>query len=239
MNVPKTENLPLPPTAEATLALGLTRLGLTLPESVTTHLLQYFSELKKWSQRINLIAKAPDSEIMETHFLDSLTLLPLVSEKAATAKPYNLMDVGTGAGFPGLVLKIACPDLAVTLVEPREKRVSFLKQIIRNLKLQGVKVVTAHLRPADREQMAQLGRFSMITCRALTDTAGFLTLCQEFSQPGGGKVLCMKGPKAQEELANWRATDPASPYQLAEIRETQLPFSLAPRSLVVFVHRGQ
>lgn len=227
---------PLPPTADATLELGLQRLGLTIPLAAKEQLLLYFSELKKWSQRINLIAKASDAEIMENHFLDSLTLLPLVASPPASPLPYNLMDVGSGAGFPGLVLKIACPALPVTLVEPREKRVSFLKQIIRTLRLQEIKVVTAHLRPADQEQVAQLGQFSIITCRALTETSEFLALCQAFSLPGG-KVLCMKGPKAEAEIINWRASSPLSPYQLNEIRETQLPFSKALRSLVVFAMR--
>lgn len=223
----------LPPTAEATLDLGLQRLGLTIPAAGKEQLLRYFAELKKWSQRINLIAKASAAEIMETHFLDSLTLLPLVAAPPAPPLPYNLMDVGSGAGFPGLVIKIACPELQVTLVEPREKRVSFLKQIIRTLSLSGIKVVTAHLRPADQEQVAQLGQFSLITCRALTETAEFLALCQPFSPPGG-QVLCMKGPKAAVEIRHWQEEAPHTPYRLKEIRETQLPFSLAHRSLVVF-----
>ena len=89
------------------------------------------------------MAKAEEKVLIESHFLDSLTMLPLVKD----CPPPGLMDVGSGAGFPGLALKIVCPDLLVTLVEPRQKRTSFLRNVIRILGLE--KIVVLETRPLE------------------------------------------------------------------------------------------
>lgn len=186
----------------------------------------YFSELEKWNRKMNLVAKAAEPVIIETHFLDSLTLLPEIGVGP-------LLDVGSGAGFPGLALKIARPELQVTLLEPRQKRVSFLQHVIRCLKLGGVEVVANRLAPDDHSFGEAYGQFPLITSRALAEIDPFLALVAPLSTPEG-RVLCMKGPRCAEELAAWQQKSPHSPFAVEHAKHFKLPFSGAERSLVVF-----
>ena len=206
---------------------GLEQLGLEqLAGPSLSQLWDYFTELAKWNRKMNLVAQAPDKEILENHFLDSLTLLPVI-----TAGP--LLDVGSGAGFPGLVMKIACPELSVTLLEPRQKRVSFLRHIIRTLHLTGIEVVASRLETTDQGFSQTHGQFPLITCRALAEIAPFLSMVEAITPPQG-KVLCMKGPKVDEELVAWRQQSPTSPFVIERQLTFSLPFSGAKRSVVIF-----
>lgn len=205
---------------------GCDGLQLALSEEVIDKLLLYLQELTKWNRKINLIGKAPEKEIIEKHFLDSLLLLSHLDN----AEDLHLLDVGSGAGFPGLVLKTACPALQLTLVEPRQKRVSFLRHIIRTLQLDTVDIIDARLEPAEKQQE---NTFPIITSRALSTIAEFLELISHHSSPGG-LVICMKGPKAEEEIGQWKKTSPQSPFTLIDSTEYRLPFSGGIRNLVTF-----
>ena len=208
---------------------GLSRLGLDLSDRAIDQLCTYLAELQKWNKRINLVGAAPLETLIETHFLDSLTLLPLVQN----CPPPGLMDVGSGAGFPGLVLKIACPDLEVTLLEPRQKRTSFMRQVIRTLGLKGVSVLETRLEK-DNDQLSEWQNATpLLTSRAFASINLFLDLAEPFCAPGG-KVICMKGRKAAAEVAEWQKLSATSPFTLTETIETALPFTDIPRKLLVF-----
>ncbi len=215
-----------------TMAMGANSLGIRLDETVIDRLCLYFAELLKWNSKMNLVAKASDRQIIETHFLDSLTLLPLLD---GFPVPPALLDVGSGAGFPGLVLKTARPRLPVTLVEPRAKRVSFLKHMVRTLGLHGISVLATRLEKGICTLAGSPRQFQVITSRAFTDIAQLLELAAPFS-PAGGKVICMKGPKAGEEVETWER-QPHSPYTLSGITTCILPFSKATRKLVIFTRK--
>lgn len=225
--------------AKQVLAEGLQRMGLALvhENDALDRLVVYFRELKKWNRRYNLVAaKATDLEILEKHFLDSLTLIPSILPQDGAAPPhvsFSLLDVGSGAGFPGLVLKVACPKLVVTLVEPRQKRVSFLRHIIRTLGLKGVEVVCGRLGEEETTLAGWEGKFAAITSRALTDTASFLAMAARFCAPNG-RIICMKGPKGLEEAKLFQEGDRQGPFGLTAIKEWRLPFSRASRVLLVF-----
>ena len=209
--------------------LGLEKLGLDLSAGSIDQLCAYLTELQKWNRRINLVAAAPQETLIETHFLDSLTLLPLVKN----CPPPGLLDIGSGAGFPGLVLKIACPNLEVSLIEPRQKRTAFMRQVIRSLGLKGVSVLETRLEKDNPELTAWHNATPMLTSRAFASINLFLDLAAPFCAPGG-KVLCMKGRKAEEEIAEWQQLSGASPFKLTETIETALPFTDIPRKLLVF-----
>ena len=212
------------------LATGLGILEIALPPDSYDRLARYFAELKKWSRKINLIAKsATDEQIIENHFLDSLTLLPLL-----TGSGSHLLDIGTGAGFPGLVCKAARPDLPVTLVESRAKRVSFLGHIVRTLGLQNTTILCC--RVEDEEVLPSHQTFSHITGRAVTEIGPFLTMVERFSLASPRLVL-MKGPKWREELDAALTVIEQSSFKLEEIKECVLPFSGAKRALVLFDRR--
>ena len=195
-------------------------------------LLQYIDELKRWNQKINIIARQTDDlQIIENHFLDSLTLLPLLKR---WSQP-TLLDIGTGGGFPGLVLKAAYPSLAVTLVEPREKRVSFLKHIVRNLNLEEVEIISGRIEKRQPLPKAlQNRKFDLVTSRALTDAATFLSMAEPFCSPGGIGV-CMKGPKKEKELEIIRNNNrKENSLRLLDSIEWRLPFSGKSRYLLLF-----
>ncbi|MFA6283082.1 MAG: 16S rRNA (guanine(527)-N(7))-methyltransferase RsmG [Desulfurivibrionaceae bacterium] len=214
---------------------GLAAMAIALDTQAQAQLVTYCGELLRWSAKINLVAKAPLREIWETHFLDSLTLLQVLPPQESAQLP--LLDIGTGAGFPGLALKAARPELPVILVEPRQKRVSFLRHVIRTLGLKDIEVLCGRLEKTSGVVAGQPLSVPLVTSRAFTDISEFL-LHTAAVNPAGGRVICMKGPRATEEIEAWRLAQPESPYRLQEIVELTLPFSGKARNLVVFTKEG-
>lgn len=215
------------------LSTGLAQLGIALPDDSSRRILLYLDELMKWNRKMNLVGAAPANELIESHFLDSLTLLPFTD----TLIPGDrILDIGTGAGFPGLVLKAAAPALDITLAEPRQKRCAFLRHASRCMGLNDVRVLDLFLRPED-PPVALTGQFSLVVSRAVTDLADFLRLAHPFTRHGG-MVVCMKGPKAETELAAWQESGAQrEKYELGEIKSFTLPFCNAERHLVMFTKK--
>jgi 16S rRNA (guanine527-N7)-methyltransferase len=209
----------------ALMASGCPALGLHLDREVVERLALYHEELGRWSRKINLIAKETTGrQIIENHFLDSLTLLTQLGDHV------HLLDVGTGAGFPGLVCKAARPEITVTLVEPRLKRVSFLRHIIRTLKLDDVSVLACRIE--DERLLPSSTSFTHITGRAVTDVGTFLTMVARLIK-ADTEIICMKGPKWRQELEAAAETIQAQNLLLVRTLQFELPFSGAQRSLLV------
>ncbi len=205
---------------------GCSKLNISLSAENIDRLVLYYTELMKWNRKMNLVARAGEKETLESHFLDSLTLLPFILSEGHA----SLLDVGTGAGFPGLVIKAVCPELNLTLCEPRAKRVTFLRHIVRTLRLDQVKIMAERLKPLPEEDVQQ---YPLITSRAVTSINDFLALVKGHCRTGG-IIICMKGPRAEEEISQWRTNAPASPFRLMNIIEKTLPFSGAQRNLILF-----
>ena len=211
---------------------GLDILGIDVSPAAVHRLSVYFNELKKWSKKVNLIAKSTsDEQIIDNHFIDCLTLLPLLRGAGI-----HLLDIGTGAGFPALVCKAAELELSVTLVEPRQKRVSFLGHIVRTLELPKVKILAC--RAEDEAQLPATSTFTHITARAVTDLAALLQMVERFA-PSAAQLICMKGPRWQEELAAAQEILARSAYTLDRVEHCTLPFSGAERSLLLFTNNAE
>jgi 16S rRNA (guanine527-N7)-methyltransferase len=223
--------------AEKFLAQGLKNFGLALedqPEALA-RLSLYFEELNKWNQKVNLVARSLDErQILENHFLDSLTLLILLNPKMHQE---TVLDIGSGAGFPGLVLKAACPNLSITLVEPLKKRYYFLKHIIRTLNLSGVEVFNIYLDEKKATIELPARHFTMVTSRAFTEVSRFLRLGSAYLREEG-RIVMMKGPGLDEELANLAQDDMSKQFQLTEKRKLLLPYAKKERWLVSFSRIG-
>jgi len=206
------------------LTVGCKGLGFELDAQVVEQLHLYFNELKKWSKKVNLIAKGTgDFQILENHFVDSLALLKQLDEGAA------LVDIGTGAGFPGLVCKVVRPDMKLYLVEPRAKRVSFLNHISRTLALKNVEVKCSRIE--DEIDFFKSQTVTHITCRAVSDLATFIEMTSIFD--GAAKRLCLKGPKWKEELVEAEGQLAKHNLMFEKVDEYQLPVSGAERAIVV------
>ena len=210
------------------LVRGGAQLGLAMDAAGVERLLVYLAELMKWSRRVNLIARdTPEAQVVETHFLDSLTLLPFLDG----AGEVHLLDVGSGAGFPGLALACVRPDARFTLCEPRQKRVSFLRHVVRTLGLATVEVVAerveAHL--ADWP-----GRFTHITSRAVAEPAAFLPLVRPLVTPATRVLLMLaraEGLAGIDRLVS-------GPWRVDAEHRFVLPFSGAPRLVAAVVPDG-
>jgi 16S rRNA (guanine527-N7)-methyltransferase len=203
--------------------MGLARLDISLDSDSVDSLQVYCQELQKWNRRMNLVARnTPDGEVLEKHFLDSLTLLPVIRQYGGADA--TLLDVGTGAGFPGLALAAAMDSLQVTLVEPRQKRISFIRHIIRTLQLTNVRVFEDRL-----ENAGDLFgyNFTFITSRAVADAARFLNMIKGI--PGPETVVILM--QAAGGMENWQESTRQGDWHLIENRKFQLPFSGASRSL--------
>ena len=147
----------------------------------------YLKELLKWNRKINLTSIRSEKGIVLKHFLDSLSVYPLVPNYS------SILDIGSGAGFPGIPLKIVQPTLEITLIDSVRKKVDFQRQIIRMLCLKGMKSI--HGRVQDKETLKDLGgQFDITLSRAFSDLQTLLILSFPFLKEGG-KVIAMKGER--------------------------------------------
>lgn len=179
---------------------GAKRLGLTLTSLQADAFISYRNLLVEWNERFNLTALTDDASILALHFLDSLTALPAIAALQTQRKrPLTLIDVGTGAGFPGLPLKIALPELNVTLMDSTAKKVQFCGEVIRALQLAGAQAVhgraeEAGHQPQHREQ------YDVVIARAVAPLPTLVEYLLPLAR-AGGLCICMKGSDAESEAA--------------------------------------
>lgn len=205
---------------------GFKELGIEFPDESINALVLYARELIKWNRKVNLIAKnTPIVDIVEKHFLDSLTLLSVLQSQATPHS--HLLDVGSGAGFPGLVIKIVNPARPVTLLEPRQRRVTFLNHVIRTLQLAEIEVIPKR---TDELVSSSHPHYGIITARAVADVATFLDMVKELA-PAGTLVICLQGASGPEQ---WERAQTNQNYSGKALVQTTLPFSGASRSILVF-----
>jgi 16S rRNA (guanine527-N7)-methyltransferase len=161
------------------------KLGLPVenPSSlVVSRIQQYLDLLVKWNRKINLTAEKTPQEILQRHIFDSLQYSRFIEPK------YRVLDIGSGAGFPGIPLKIIFPDLQLVMVESQRKRCSFLDTVVRELALGQVKVVNSR---AENISDSEDGQFGSVVFRAVTESQACLALAERFL-PSGGKVILKK-----------------------------------------------
>lgn len=206
---------------------GFANLGkIEIPERSLQDLIKYCQELIKWNRKVNLVAKNTSvKDIVEKHFLDSLTLLPVLDKHVAMHK--RLLDVGSGAGFPGLVIKAVCPDRSVTLLEPRQRRVSFLNHIIRTLAIHDINVLAQR---TDEIVLSSQRNFSLITGRAVADVTAFLEMVEHLAV-SGTLVACMQGSSGRKQ---WEGAQDNQQFSRVSLEHIRLPFSQADRFILLF-----
>jgi 16S rRNA (guanine527-N7)-methyltransferase len=223
---------------ESYLAKGIDLMDLSLDNrsAALERLILYFHELKKWNKKVNLVARTLDErQILENHFLDSLSLLSILDPE--NKNPETVMDVGSGAGFPGMVLKAACPLLPVVLIEPRKNRYYFLKHVARILGLKDVDLLNVRLDNSEEAEKFAGRKFSLITSRAFTDMREFFMISKRYLA-FGGRIVCMKGPDVDKELREIENDDLLKGSYGMETKKLQLPYSKAERVLVIIKELG-
>ena len=184
---------------ERLLREGAKQLGVALTDRQVSQMIRYGEMLDDWNTRINLTAITGREEIIIKHFLDSLTC-------AATGRVGNglkAIDVGTGAGFPGIPLKIVYPGLGITLLDSLNKRIAFLKSVIAELDLKGAMPIHGRAEDAARES-AHRGKYHLCFSRAVAHLSVISEYCLPFVETGGF-FLAMKGPGYSGKLRKRRS----------------------------------
>ena len=169
------------------LQAGLEQLGLEVTESQLDLLLAFVSLIEKWNKAYNLTAIRNREEMLHLHILDSLAILPFISG-------HKIIDVGTGAGLPGIPLAILMPDVQFTLVDSNSKKTRFVQQATLELHLKNVDVVHGRV-----ESLGHEGEYDAVLSRAFASLEDIMNLTEYLLQPEG-VLIAMKGQKPESEL---------------------------------------
>ena len=188
------------PTADMSLQrliTGATKLGLTLLPQQLDQFQRYFAELEQWNRRVNLTSVTEWEEVQTRHFLDSLALSVVLPPRSS--RPCRALDVGSGAGLPGLPLKIAFPEIEMTLLEAAAKKTAFLRHVTDKLGLSDVHVCTDRAEtlahdPAHRES------YDIVVSRAVAGLSVLAEYCLGFCR-AGGLAVAQKGPGVEVETS--------------------------------------
>ena len=206
---------------------GARKLGVVIDEGITAPFSIHASELLTWNRKINLTAITNSRDIAIKHFVDSLAPAGCIPDGA------RLLDIGSGAGFPGIPLKILKPSIAVLLIDAVRKKINFLKHVLRILGLENIEarqIRTENL----LKGTVQATSFDVIISRALSDLPPFVKSALPLLAKQG-TIIAMKGKVDEKELDAVRADAPGDQYSL-EVERYKLPSIPAPRSIVIIKH---
>ncbi len=198
---------------------GAAQIGVRLDPEQIRQLGRHVDLLLKWNKSINLTSITDPDEVVEKHVLDSLAVVPIVPLG-------SLLDAGAGAGFPGIPIAVARPDLEVALVDSVQKKVAFLKNVLAELRLARVKAYATRLEGNPSRE--ELPRVHAAVARALSAPAQWLALAQHYVLPGG-VAICMLGPSDEVPEA-------VGDLKLERELRYALPFSAAQRRLAIYRH---
>ncbi len=198
----------------------LNKLGITLDDDKLAKLERYYELLIEWNEKINLTRIVEKEDVYLKHFYDSLTLIKAIDLNNVD----SLCDIGTGAGFPGIVLKIMFPNLRITLIDSLQKRINYLNEIIKELDLKDIEAI--HVRGEDFK-----GSFDVVTSRAVANIEKLVNYTMHLVSKDG-VFIAMKGD-IETELTKEVETKLNKKYQIVEVKKFLLPIEKSKRSLVV------
>lgn len=200
--------------------------GLNFDEIKYNEFINYKDMIKQWNEKINLTAITEDEDIIKKHFIDSIKVFNFKEFHNAN----NIIDIGTGAGLPGIPIKIVKPELNIVLLDSLLKRVNFLKEVINKLKLESIKAI--HGRAEDLARKEYRDFFDVAVSRAVAN----LTLLSELSIPFvkiNGYFVAMKGPNVNDEIKDAKNAISALGGVIEDIIEVTIEDSNLKHNLVI------
>lgn len=207
----------------------LSKRNFKLNEKQINQFNQYFNNLVAANQKVNLTRITEEDDVYLKHFFDSLT--PLFAFTDVFKASWTVCDVGAGAGFPSLPLKILRPEMKVTIVDSLGKRLTFLQDLIKKLCLQDVALVHGRAEDIGQNKLYR-EQFDIVTARAVANMAVLSEYCLPLVKKGG-YFIALKGPKAEKELQDSQKAIKLLGGTVCEIKELQLPSSNEERTLIL------
>ncbi|MGN0950657.1 MAG: 16S rRNA (guanine(527)-N(7))-methyltransferase RsmG [Mitsuokella sp.] len=201
--------------------------GLTLSEEQLRQFTRYYELLIEWNEKMNLTAITEEHEVAVKHMVDSLTAY----DTSLFQDGVSVIDVGTGAGFPGLPLKIFCPGIKLTLMDSLNKRVKFLQTVVTELGLQNVECVHARAEEGARNQKYR-EQFDIAVSRAVARLPILCEYCLPFIKKGG-HFLALKGRAYAEEAEEAKKAIKVMGGSHTEVREVHLPDLEDKRAIII------
>ncbi len=203
------------------------KIGITLTEKQIEQFLNYYEYLVEKNKVMNLTAITEYEEVVLKHFVDSLSIVKAVD----MSKYHRLLDLGTGAGFPGIPLKIAFPDIEVVLMDSLNKRIKFLEEVIEKLELN--KITAVHARAEEGARKAEYReKFDICVSRAVANLSSLTEYCLPFVKQKG-VFVSYKSMKVDDEIANAKKAVSILGGEIKKIEEFLLPDTEIGRSFVV------
>lgn len=202
----------------------LKKINIDITEEQLVKLNKFYELLIEWNEKINLTRITEKEDVYLKHFYDSLTISKVID----LSEVDTLCDIGTGAGFPGVVLKIMYPNLKITLVDALQKRVNYLNEIIKELNLNNIEAI--HVRGEDLKE-----KYDVVTSRAVANIEKLLTYTMHLVNKDG-VMIAMKG-NIDDELTREVEDKINKKYKIVEINKFLLPIENSNRSLVVIKNK--
>lgn len=206
---------------------GLQQLHIELSEKQMEQFLQYYEMLVEKNKVMNLTAITEFDEVVEKHFLDSVSL----TNQMDLHQPLKVLDLGTGAGFPGIPLKIVFPELEITLMDSLNKRVLFLQDVISSLQLQDIEAVHGRAEEAARNKKYREG-FDLCVSRAVANISTLSEYCLPFVKIGGS-FISYKSSTIEDELEDGKKGIAILGGKVKDVYKFTLPDSELQRSFVI------
>lgn len=206
-------------------------INLVLNDEKVKKLYNYMELLLQWNQKVNLTAIIEPNDIILKHFIDSLTIERYID------KNVNIIDIGTGAGFPGIPISIARTDINITLMDSLNKRIKFLDEVIKENKLNNAKTIHARAEELARDKDYR-EKFDIATSRAVASLNVLLEYMLPFVKVGG-YCICMKGSNIEDEILNSKRALNALNGVIEKIEEFELPNSDMSRNIIIVKKVGK
>jgi len=206
---------------------GLKELGIDITEEKLKKLLIFKEIMLEWNEKVNLTAITEEKEVYIKHFLDSATCLSAGYLKEGM----NVIDVGTGAGFPGIPLKILKDGLKITLLDSLKKRISYLNEAVMKLDLKDINTVHERAEEAGSSKTHRES-YDVVLSRAVASMNVLCEYCLPFAKVGG-YFLCQKGPDIKFEMEEAKTAIKILGGKIKEVKEYQLPFSDIKHNIII------